>query len=116
MVSRPWSIVAYDFGIKKISFAIFQLWCESNVVPADTTADDVLEMRLTVSFCRTDRDPGLPYAVESVRRLIESGVPMFGIRLGHQLIGRALGAEHIGLSSDITAEITPFNICEAERC
>jgi carbamoyl-phosphate synthase small subunit len=96
MVSRPWSIVAYDFGIKEnILRHLSSYGAKVTVVPADTTADDVLEMRPDGVFLSNGPgDPaGLPYAVESVRRLIESGVPMFGICLGHQLIGRALGAE-----------------------
>ena len=64
------------------------------VVPADTTAEKVLAMQPDGVFLSNGPgDPaGLPYAVEAVSGLIESGVPIFGICLGHQLIGRALGA------------------------
>jgi carbamoyl-phosphate synthase small subunit len=65
------------------------------VVPADTSADEVLAMKPDGIFLSNGPgDPaGLPYAVEAVSGLIQSGVPMFGICLGHQLIGRALGAD-----------------------
>jgi carbamoyl-phosphate synthase small subunit len=63
-------------------------------VPADTTANEVLAMKPDGVFLSNGPgDPaGLPYAVEAVSGLIESQVPVFGICLGHQLIGRALGA------------------------
>jgi carbamoyl-phosphate synthase small subunit len=96
MVSRPWFIVAYDFGIKEnILRHLSSYGAKVTVVPADTTAGDVLEMKPDGVFLSNGPgDPaGLPYAVEAVGRLIESGVPMFGICLGHQLIGRALGAD-----------------------
>jgi carbamoyl-phosphate synthase small subunit len=65
------------------------------IVPADTTSDEVLALKPDGIFLSNGPgDPaGLPYAVKAVSGLIESGVPMFGICLGHQLIGRALGAD-----------------------
>jgi carbamoyl-phosphate synthase small subunit len=96
MVNRPWFIVAYEFGIKEnILRHLSSYGARVTVVPADTSAGDVLEMKPDGVFLSNGPgDPaGLPYAVEAVGRLIESGVPMFGICLGHQLIGRALGAE-----------------------
>jgi carbamoyl-phosphate synthase small subunit len=89
-------IVAYDFGIKaNILRHLSSCGAEVTVVPADTTAEEVLAMKPDGVFLSNGPgDPaGLPYAVEAVSRLIESGVPMFGICLGHQLIGRALGAK-----------------------
>jgi carbamoyl-phosphate synthase small subunit len=88
-------IVAYDFGIKKnILRHLASYGACVTVVPADTSADEVLALRPDGVFLSNGPgDPaGLPYAVEAVRGLIESGVPVFGICLGHQLIGRALGA------------------------
>jgi carbamoyl-phosphate synthase small subunit len=95
VVSRPRSVVAYDFGIKKnILRHLASYGAQVTVVPADTTAEEVLRMNPDGVFLSNGPgDPaGLPYAVEAVRGLIESGVPIFGICLGHQLIGRALGA------------------------
>ncbi|MBK9925290.1 MAG: glutamine-hydrolyzing carbamoyl-phosphate synthase small subunit [Anaerolineales bacterium] len=96
MVNRPLSIVAYDFGIKEnILRHLSSYGANVTVVPADATADEVLALKPDGIFLSNGPgDPaGLPYAVEAVSGLIESGVPMFGICLGHQLIGRALGAD-----------------------
>ena len=96
MVNRPWSIVAYDFGIKEnILRHLSSYGANVTVVPADTTANEVLALKPDGVFLSNGPgDPaGLPYAVEAVSGLIESGVPIFGICLGHQLIGRALGAD-----------------------
>lgn len=95
-VHRPWSVVAYDFGIKKnILRHLASYGARVTVVPADTTAAEVLALKPDGVFLSNGPgDPaGLPYAVEAVRGLIESNVPIFGICLGHQLIGRALGAD-----------------------
>jgi carbamoyl-phosphate synthase small subunit len=89
-------IVAYDFGIKEnILRHLSSYGANVAVVPADTTSHEVLAMNPDGVFLSNGPgDPaGLPYAVEAVHGLIESGVPMFGICLGHQLIGRALGAD-----------------------
>ena len=93
--SLPLSIVAYDFGIKEnILRHLSSYGAKVTVVPADTTSEEVLSMRPDGVFLSNGPgDPaGLPYAVEAVKGLIESGLPIFGICLGHQLIGRALGA------------------------
>jgi carbamoyl-phosphate synthase small subunit len=90
------SIVAYDFGIKKnILRHLASYGANVTVVPADTTAENVMAMKPDGVFLSNGPgDPaGLPYAVEAVGGLIESGVPILGICLGHQLIGRALGAD-----------------------
>jgi len=89
-------VVAYDFGIKEnILRHLASYGAQVTVVPADTSAQEALALKPDGVFLSNGPgDPaGLPYAVEAVRELIESGVPLFGICLGHQLIGRALGAE-----------------------
>lgn len=89
-------VVTYDFGIKEnILRHLSSYGANVTVVPADTTCDEVLALKPDGIFLSNGPgDPaGLPYAVEAVNRLIESGVPIFGICLGHQLIGRALGAD-----------------------
>ncbi len=96
VVNRPWSIVAYDFGIKEnILRHLSSYGANVTVVPADTSAEEVLAMKPDGVFLSNGPgDPaGLPYAVEAVEKLIASNVPIFGICLGHQLIGRALGAD-----------------------
>jgi carbamoyl-phosphate synthase small subunit len=90
------SIIAYDFGIKEnILRHLSSYGAQVTVVPADATCDEVLNLKPDGVFLSNGPgDPaGLPYAVEAVNGLIESGVPIFGICLGHQLIGRALGAD-----------------------
>ncbi len=94
-VNRPWSIVAFDFGIKEnILRHLSSYGAKVTVVPADTPAEVVLAMKPDGVFLSNGPgDPaGLPYAVEAVSGLIARGIPVFGICLGHQLIGRALGA------------------------
>jgi carbamoyl-phosphate synthase small subunit len=96
MSNTEYRIVAYDFGIKEnILRHLSSYGANVTVVPADTTANEVLALKPDGVFLSNGPgDPaGLPYAVETVSGLIESGVPMFGICLGHQLIGRALGAD-----------------------
>lgn len=89
-------IVAYDFGIKEnILRHLSARGANVTVVPANTTAEEVLALNPDGVFLSNGPgDPaGLPYASEAVRKLIESETPIFGICLGHQLIGRALGGE-----------------------
>jgi len=94
--NKQLSVVAYDFGIKEnILRHLSSYGANVTVVPADTTSDDVLALKPDGIFLSNGPgDPaGLPYAVEAVSGLIKSGIPIFGICLGHQLIGRALGAD-----------------------
>jgi carbamoyl-phosphate synthase small subunit len=87
-------VVVYDFGAKRnIMRHLAAAGLRVTVVPADTPAADVLAMQPAgVMLSNGPGDPaGLPYAVEATRQLIDAGMPMFGICLGHQLIGRALG-------------------------
>ena len=87
-------VILYDFGAKRnIMRHLAAKGLQVIVVPADTSAEQVLAMHPDgVMLSNGPGDPaGLPYAVEAVRQLIAAGVPVFGICLGHQLIGRALG-------------------------
>lgn len=87
-------IVAYDFGMKKnILRLLRQHGFQVEVVPAKTPATEVLARHPDGVFLSNGPgDPGaLTYAHETVRELVDSRVPVFGICLGHQLLGYALG-------------------------
>ena len=86
-------VVAYDFGIKQnILRMLTREGCRVTVVPAETTADDVLGLKPDGVFL--SNGPGDPepvdYAVQAIRDMM-GRVPVFGICLGHQLCGLALG-------------------------
>ncbi len=88
-------VVAYDFGIKKnILRMLTREGCNVTVVPAQTSAEDVLAMKPDGVFL--SNGPGDPepvdYAVKSIRGMM-GRVPVFGICLGHQLCGLALGGK-----------------------
>ncbi len=91
----PFTVVAYDFGIKRtILRHLVASGCRVEVVPASTTAEDVLAREPDGVFL--SNGPGDPAAVtgaiEQVRGLVGQ-VPVFGICLGHQILGLALGAD-----------------------
>ncbi|MSR35178.1 MAG: carbamoyl-phosphate synthase small subunit [Gemmatimonadetes bacterium] len=88
-------VLAYDFGVKAHSPRLLaERGCRVTVIPAHTPADDILAESPDGLFI--SNGPGDPAAVkeagEAILRLSEKGVPIFGICLGHQLIGRAFGA------------------------
>ncbi len=89
-------IVAYDFGMKyNILRRLRQQGFRTQVVPATTPAEAVLQYQPAGIFL--SNGPGDPaalgYAVEAVRGLIRTGIPIFGICLGHQILGQALGGK-----------------------
>jgi carbamoyl-phosphate synthase small subunit len=91
---QSFHVVAYDFGIKhNILRLLTQAGCRVTVVPAATPAADVLAMQPDGVFL--SNGPGDPaavtYAIEATRSLVDSNVPIFGICLGHQILGLALG-------------------------
>jgi len=87
-------IVAYDFGMKyNILRRLRQQGFKTRVVPATTPAAEALQRKPAGIFL--SNGPGDPaalgYAVNTVRELVKSGIPIFGICLGHQLLGQAFG-------------------------
>jgi carbamoyl-phosphate synthase small subunit len=91
--TRHHRVVAYDYGIKQnILRLLVDHGCEVTVVPARTTSEDVLALKPNGVFL--SNGPGDPepigYAIENIRKLV-GRVPIFGICLGHQLCGLALG-------------------------
>ena len=92
---NKWRVVAYDFGVKRnILRILVDLGCEVNVVTAKTPAEYVLEQKPDGIFL--SNGPGDPdacdYAINAISKIIDSGIPVFGICLGHQLLSLALGA------------------------
>ncbi|HBD09855.1 MAG TPA: carbamoyl phosphate synthase small subunit, partial [Syntrophobacteraceae bacterium] len=90
----PIHIVAYDYGIKRnILRHLASYGARVTVVPAETPAKKVLAINPDGIFLSNGPgDPeGLPYALNTVRGLLDSNVPILGICLGHQLLGMALG-------------------------
>lgn len=93
-----WHIVAYDYGIKRNILRLFSdHGCRVTVVPATTTAESVLELEPDGVFL--SNGPGDPaaveYAPEVVRQIASKGVPIFGICLGHQILGLTYGANTV---------------------
>ncbi len=99
--ARPQSrlhVVAYDYGIKRnILRVLADHGCRITVVPAQTSADQVLAMNPDGIFL--SNGPGDPeacdYAIAAVARLLETDLPIFGICLGHQLLALASGAKTV---------------------
>ena len=95
MGSGKYKVVAYDFGIKSTIVNCLAEIATVRVVPAHTSAEEVLQMKPDGVFL--SNGPGDPEmvntAVQSIKDLLEKGVPIFGICLGHQLLARALGAK-----------------------
>lgn len=96
----PWHIVAYDYGIKRNILRLFEeQGCRVTVVPSHTTAEDALELQPDgVFFSNGPGDPAaVEYAPPAIRGIAEQGVPVFGICLGHQLIGLTFGGSTVKL-------------------
>lgn len=95
--SQPrFHVVAYDFGVKRnILRMLASRGCRITVVPAQTPAAEVLKLKPDGVFL--SNGPGDPepcdYAIEATRTLIDSGLPTFGICLGHQIMALASGAK-----------------------
>lgn len=87
-------VVCYDFGVKRNSLRMLaRLGCRLTVVPATTSASEVLRLRPDGIFL--SNGPGDPASmtavIDEIKQLVQTGVPTFGICFGHQLLGRAFG-------------------------
>jgi carbamoyl-phosphate synthase small subunit len=94
--NEKFHVVAYDFGVKTNSLREFaKFGCRVTVVPAETSASDVMALKPDGIFL--SNGPGDPASmkgvIEEIKKLAESQTPMFGICLGHQLIGSAFGGD-----------------------
>ncbi|MBF0187818.1 MAG: glutamine-hydrolyzing carbamoyl-phosphate synthase small subunit [Magnetococcales bacterium] len=89
-------VVVLDFGVKRnILRSLTQAGCDLTVMPSKTTAEEVLAQNPDGVFL--SNGPGDPdavkHAIETIRTLLDSGKPLFGICLGHQMLSLALGAQ-----------------------
>lgn len=96
--NNKYKVVCYDYGVKHNILRIMStLDCDITVVPADTAAEEVLSMNPDGIFL--SNGPGDPaacaYAITAVKKLLQSGIPLFGICLGHQILALASGAKTI---------------------
>ncbi len=95
-MSPRFHVVAIDYGLKRnILRELATAGCRLTIVPATASAEEILERKPDGVFL--SNGPGDPaatgvYAVPEIRKLVDSGVPVFGICLGHQMLGLALGA------------------------
>lgn len=92
----PFHVVAYDFGVKRnILRMLASRGCRLTVVPAQTSAEEVLALKPDGVFL--SNGPGDPepcdYAIAAIRTILETDTPIFGICLGHQLLALASGAK-----------------------
>ncbi|WP_420235254.1 glutamine-hydrolyzing carbamoyl-phosphate synthase small subunit [Pseudomonas sp. ABY48] len=92
----PYHVVAYDYGVKlNILRMLVERGCRVTVVPAQTPAADVLALKPDGVFL--SNGPGDPepcdYAIQAIKDVLETEIPVFGICLGHQLLALASGAK-----------------------
>ncbi|MGM0988179.1 MAG: glutamine-hydrolyzing carbamoyl-phosphate synthase small subunit [Pseudomonadota bacterium] len=98
---RPYHVVAYDYGVKRnILRMLASRGCRLTVVPAQTPAAEVLALAPDGVFLANG--PGDPepcdYAIKAIQELLETGIPVFGICLGHQLLALASGAKTVKMN------------------
>lgn len=111
-------VVAYDYGVKKnILRMLVARGCKVTVVPAQTSAEEVLAYQPDGVFL--SNGPGDPapcdYAIAAIKTIVESGKPTFGICLGHQLLALASGAKTIKMKFGHHGANHPVQDMESKR-
>ncbi len=114
----PLKVIAYDFGVKRNILRILaDSGCHTTVVPAQTSASDVLAGQPDGVFL--SNGPGDPepcdYAIAAIRELVASKIPVFGICLGHQLLSLALGAKTVKMKFGHHGANHPVQCLETQR-
>jgi len=117
-VNRPLKVVAYDFGVKRNILRILaESGCQLTVVPAQTPASEVLAEKPDGIFL--SNGPGDPepcdYAIEAIREIVASKIPVFGICLGHQLLSLAMGAKTVKMKFGHHGANHPVQCLESKR-
>jgi carbamoyl-phosphate synthase small subunit len=116
--SERFHVVAYDFGVKRnILRMLAARGCRLTVVPAQTSAADVMKLNPDGVFL--SNGPGDPepcdYAVRAIRELLAAGMPLFGICLGHQLLALACGAKTLKMKFGHHGANHPVQDLESKR-
>ena len=117
-ITPQFHVVAYDFGVKKnILRMLAERGARITVIPAQTSAADVLKLKPDGIFL--SNGPGDPepcsYAIAAVRELIETGIPTFGICLGHQIMALAAGAKTFKMQQSHHGANHPVKDLDANR-
>jgi len=118
VTSCPHHVVAYDYGVKRnILRMLADRGCRVTVVPARTPAEAVLALQPDGIFL--SNGPGDPepcdYAIAAIRQLLKSGIPLFGICLGHQLLALASGARTVKMKFGHHGANHPVQDLESRR-
>jgi carbamoyl-phosphate synthase small subunit len=114
----PFRVVAYDYGVKRnILRMLVDRGCRVTVVPAQTPAEEVLDMGPDGVFL--SNGPGDPepcdYAISAIRDIVAAGMPTYGICLGHQLLGLASGARTVKMKFGHHGANHPVQDLETKR-
>ena len=111
-------VVVFDFGVKRNMLrTLVDRGCRVTVVPARTTAQEVLSIKpdgVMLSNGPGDPDP-CRYAIQAIEELIDAGVPTFGICLGYQLLALASGARTIKMSHGHHGANHPVKALDSDR-
>jgi carbamoyl-phosphate synthase small subunit len=113
------NIVAIDFGVKKnILRNLSEAGCNVKVVPADTNAEDIIKLNPDGVFL--SNGPGDPaetakYATETIKKIVDADIPLFGICLGHQILASALGCKTIKMEQGHRGANHPVKNLATER-
>ena len=96
--NAQFNVVAFDYGVKRnILRILVERGCKVTVLPAQATAEQALALKPDGIFL--SNGPGDPepcdYAISAIKTLVDTGIPVFGICLGHQLLGLASGAKTV---------------------